>query len=412
MPEPVSRRDFLRTGAAVAATAAAAPALAGEPEDELKVNPVPRRKLGRTGVEVPILNVGAIQGHDTRMFNLAYENGLHYFDTARAYANGNHEKTIAEWFNKTGRRKDIFLVTKDLPGTPDEWVTMLDDRLEALQVDQVDAFFIHALGDVGQSVGDAYPAEEEGGKDWPARAEWGAAAKKMKESGKVRFVGFSAHCVPVERRTALLNNAAKGGWVDAVMVSADPNLICTNDEFNRALDNCFKAGVGLISMKQHRIGLPYIKKIFPEYQAKGLNAYTALLHALWSDERFASICSSMGNAKQLKENADAARAFKPLTKEELGAVHRMLDEHRHTCCHGCDGSCQRAAGTQTAFADIARYLSYYEQDGKRSEARTLFAALTPEQRDWSGAHLQAASRACVNKLDFQDILTRAAQKLA
>ena len=412
MFEPVSRRDFLRTGAAVAAAATAATALASDDDKKPDVKPVPKRKLGRTGVEVPILNVGAIEGHDERMLNLAYENGLHYIDTARVYANGNHEKTVAEWFKKTGLRKDIFLVTKDLPTTPDQWVTMVDDRLENLQIEQIDLFFIHALGDVGASVGDAYPAEEEGGKDWPKSKEWAAAADKIKKSGKVRFVGFSAHCMPIQRRIALLNNAAEGGWVDAAMISADPYLIRTNDDFNKALDNCFKAGVGVVTMKQHRTGLAYIKKVFPEYRAKGLNAYTALLHALWSDERIASVCSYMPNAEQLVENAEAARAFKPLTAEELGAVHRMLDEHRHTCCHGCDGSCQRAAGTQTAFADIARYLSYYEEDGKRAEARALFAALTPQQRDWSGADLGAASQACVSHLDFKEILPRAAQRLA
>jgi len=48
----------------------------------------------------------------------------------------------------------------------------------------------------------------------------------------------------------------------------------------------------------------------------------------------------------------------------------------------------------------------------RPRARALFAALTPEQRDWSGADLCAASRACVSSLDFPDILDRAGRKLA
>ncbi|HUU82333.1 MAG TPA: aldo/keto reductase [Phycisphaerae bacterium] len=412
MHQPVSRRDFLRTTAAVAAAATAAPAIALGEDQKLTVNPIPRRKLGRTGVEIPILNVGAIEGHDTRMLNLAYENGLHYFDSAKVYANGNHEKTIAEWFQKTGLRKDIFLVTKDLPTTPDQWVTMLDERLEALQIDQIDMYFLHALGDVGASVGEAYSAEEKGGEAWPASAEWGKAADKMKKSGKIKFVGFSTHCANIERRTALLNNAANGGWVDAIMTAADPILIRDNAEFSKAMDNCYNKGVGLVSMKETRKGLPYVKKLVPEYKEKGLNPYTAVLHSMWSDERIASICSYMGNVKQLTQNADAARKFAPLSGKEQAAVYRMLEELQHTCCHACDGSCQRAAGSRTAFADIARYLSYYEEDGRRAEARALFAALPPEQRDWAKANLHAASRACVSQLDFQDILTRAAQKLA
>ena len=74
---------------------------------------------------------------------------MHYFDTADCYEGGNSERAIAEWFSKTGKRKDIFLVTKDHPKSPDEWVAMIDKRLEVLQVDQVDLFFLHGLGDSG-----------------------------------------------------------------------------------------------------------------------------------------------------------------------------------------------------------------------------------------------------------------------
>lgn len=411
MSTDVSRRGFLRSGAAVATLAATARGLALPGEEKGKTaGSMPRRKLGRTGAEVPILNLGAGKPPDTRLLNAAYDEGVRYFDTADCYGDGASEKVIGEWFAKTGHRKDVFLVTKDHPKSPDEWVAMIDKRLKALQTDQVDLFFIHALGDIAR-LGN-YGEAAEGGKDWPKSAEWAAAAQKMKDTGKIKLAGFSAHCRPLECRIALLNNAAAGGWVDAIMVAADPHLIRTNDEFDKALDNCHKAGVGLICMKEVRGGLAHIKEDFPEFKDKGLTPHTAVLSAIWSDGRFASICSHMDNLKKLKENAAAARNFKPLTGDELGAVHRMLRDHRGSFCHGCDGSCQRAAGTQTAFADIARYLSYYEEDGRRDEARALFAALSPEQRDWSDADLAAASRACVGGLDMRDILTRAARKLA
>ncbi|HUU82334.1 MAG TPA: aldo/keto reductase [Phycisphaerae bacterium] len=411
MSDSLSRRQFLRSSTAAATLAVAAPRLALGGQDEgKKPAPLPRRALGRSGVQVPILNLGTSQSLDTRLLNTVYDHGVHYFDTADCYENGNSERAIADWFGKSGKRQDIFLVTKDHPKTPDEWVQMVDHRLEALQVDHIDMFFIHALGDGGGYGG--YPIEFEGGKDWPKSKEWAAAADKMKKSGKVKLVGFSTHCKPIERRIALLDNAAQGGWVDALMVATDPRLIRTNDDLNRALDACHKAGVGLISMKEVRGGLAHVKEDFPEFKDKGLTPHTAVLAAIWSDERFTTICSHMDNIKKVQQNADAARDFKPLTGDELGAVHRMLHDHPRRFCHGCDGSCHQAAGTQTAFADIARYLSYYEEDGRREEARALYAALPPEQRDWSDANLCAASRACVGGLDMRDILTRAAQKLA
>ncbi len=82
----------------------------------------------------------------------------------------------------------------------------------------------------------------------------------------------------------------------------------------------------------------------------------------------------------------------------------------HRC--RCDGRCRRAGKTNAALNDITRHLSYYELDGCRDEARRAYAALSPEQRNWHGADLAAASEACVSKLDFATLLHRAEKKLA
>ena len=81
-------------------------------------------------------------------------------------------------------------------------------------------------------------------------------------------------------------------------------------------------------------------------------------------------------------------------------------------CNGCDGRCRHAGKTKAALGEITRALSYYECDGARDSARRAYASLTPEQRDWHGADLAAASAACVSKLDFASLLPRAEEKLA
>ncbi|MCP4247481.1 MAG: aldo/keto reductase [bacterium] len=400
--QTVSRREFLQTGAAAATVAAAAGPLGvvrGEPET--KGRSMPRRTLGRTGMEVTILSHGETK-ISTRQLNVMHEEGVRCMDTSGWYQGGKHERTVGEWMNQTGRRKEYCLVTKDGPRSADQWVSMLDRRLANGRQDYYDLYFMHAF------CGDEYP---HGSERWPLEREWARVADRMRKSGKARGVGFSVCCDPIERRIELLENAAKGGWVDAIMVAADPWLIRKNAAFNKAIDACHEAGVGLIAMKELR-GRSNIKKVFPGFEAHGLNAVTAVLTAMWSDERFAVICSHMSNIVMLKENAAAARNFRPMKEADQAAVHRMLDRHARGYCVGCDGSCRRAAGTQTAFNDIARYLCYYEENGDRETACRLYAALPPETRDWSGANLAAASKACPGGLDFASILARAADKLA
>jgi predicted aldo/keto reductase-like oxidoreductase len=227
---------------------------------------------------------------------------------------------------------------------------------------------------------------------------------------KIRFAGFSTH-TSVPLRIALLNNAAKGDWVDAIMVGTDPQLVKTNARFNKALDACHKAGIGLISMKEMR-GVQHAPKFLPEFEEMGLNKHEAVLHAVWTDERFSSICSAMPSLKIIKENAAAAKKFKPLDKKKVEAVIDLYKRYASVFCNGCDGTCSRAAGTKAALGDIARCLSYYEMDGDLQAARRAFANLTHEQRNWHGADLEAASRACCNSLDFASILPRAEAHLA
>ena len=107
---------------------------------------LPKRKLGRTGVEVSILNFGTFQPDSlNRLLPFAWANGVRYVDTAHSYGS---EPAIAKWMKTSPEiRKELFLVTKDTPGTPRDMIKKLDERLEALETDYIDLIFIHAVGD-------------------------------------------------------------------------------------------------------------------------------------------------------------------------------------------------------------------------------------------------------------------------
>jgi len=400
----VDRRAFLGAGAG-AATAAALLGQSGtakgqeKPAEKAKVELIPKRVLGKTGVEVSMLNLGTWKsvGLD-RILRLAWSRGLRYIDTAASYGS---EPAIGRWMKENpGIRKDLFLVTKEHPHTPKELIAKLDDRLKALQTDYVDLIFIHAMGD-----GDINKEIE-----WPRSPEFKETAEAIRKSGKAKFVGFSCHH---PRQAEILENAAKGGFVDAIMVRNNPWL-AQEAPMSKALDACHKAGIGLISMKQiaGNLNIAEIAARLPDLKEKGLSPYQGLLHAIWTDERFASVCVSMRNTDQLRENTDAARTYKPMTKAEIDRLRDACLAAGPTFCATCDGSCSHAAGTQAELGTLTRLLTYHDHHGYRSEARRQYADLAPELRDWSGADLEAAREACPNKLDFAALLARVDEKLA
>src|SRR5262249_48610103 len=155
---------------------------------------------------------------------------------------------------------------------PQQLLGMLDQRLEALRTDYVDAILIHALGDANFDVQ----------VNWPRSPEFKQVAEAIRRSGKAKFVGFSTHH---PYRAALLQSAAAGGFVDMIMLQNNP-WIAQDDAMNRALDAAYKAGIGLVSMKQvaGNVNLDAIGQALPELAAQGLTPYQALLNAIWSDD--------------------------------------------------------------------------------------------------------------------------------
>jgi aryl-alcohol dehydrogenase-like predicted oxidoreductase len=118
------------------------------------------RTLGRTGVEVSSLVLGAMNfgavGRTTQdeviaIVDAALEGGINMIDTADFYSGGESEEMVAKAI--AGRREDLVLATKaTLPmgeernhkGSSRRWLmTELDNSLRRLGVDHVDLYQIH-----------------------------------------------------------------------------------------------------------------------------------------------------------------------------------------------------------------------------------------------------------------------------
>jgi aryl-alcohol dehydrogenase-like predicted oxidoreductase len=332
-----------------------------------------------------------------RLLRFAWANGIRYIDTAKSYGS---EPAIGRWLQAMPElRKQLFLVTKDSPSTPKQLIKQLDQRLAALQTDYVDLIFIHHVGDHD------FDVEVE----WPKSKEFKETAEAIRKSGKARFVGFSTHH---RFRAQILQAAADGGFVDAIMLQNNPWIaqeIGQEVEIHRALDACYKVGIGLISMKQvaGNVNLEEIGRLLPGLKEKRLSPYQGLLHAIWTDERFSSCCVSMRNTDQIRENAEAARLYRPLTKAEIDQLRDACIAAGPTLCANCDGRCSQAANTSAELGNLTRFLTYHDHHGYRREARRLYAELSEAARDWTGADLEAARQACPNKLDFAKLLPRA-----
>ena len=143
------RRSFLQAGALATAGALGVTPGSDAQEGAAKATVLPKRKLGKTGLEITMLEMGTgalrERGVLDRLIRLSYASGVRTFDTAKAYGT---EPGFKKWFEQSPEvRKQIVLVTKDEPRAPKEMLGMLDERLAALATDYVDLYFVHGLGD-------------------------------------------------------------------------------------------------------------------------------------------------------------------------------------------------------------------------------------------------------------------------
>src|SRR4029077_20835245 len=157
---------------------------------------LPRRPLGKTGVEITILDQGTGKGPDVdRLLRYGFARGVRAYDTSETY---HSEGAFKKWFAQDPAvRKQIFLVTKDAPKVPSQILGMLDKRLAALGTDYVDLFFIHSFGD-NHTLDDAIAMVKS--------KELKEASEAAKRSGKARFVGISTHH---KNRAQLIQAAAE-----------------------------------------------------------------------------------------------------------------------------------------------------------------------------------------------------------
>jgi predicted aldo/keto reductase-like oxidoreductase len=401
----VSRRDFVKTlgvvgvgsvvGAGQALAQSNAPSAITAPAS-IKPVKIPTRTFGRTGVPVSMLALGGIFDIESNQFVLkqALDWGVTYWDTAAGYNGGKSEGGIGMYLEKNPQaRREIFLVTKYDGGG---LIPALNQSLERLKTDYIDMYFLHGLDNTTK-----------------LNDETKAWVEKAKADKKIRFFGFSTH----KNMENSLQEAAKLGWIDGIMLKYDFSLMHT-DAMKSAMDAATKAGIGLTAMKTQnkspiateteadlKLGGHFIQRGFTQQQAK--------IKAVWENPQIASICSQMPSLTVIQSNIAAALDKTSLTAADHAALREYAEATRSRHCAGCAHFCEAAPGHQAPVGDVMRALMYHRSYGDPELARTVFRQL-PEtaRRGLAGFDYAAAERACPHGLPIAQWMREAGELFA
>jgi uncharacterized protein len=260
---------------------------------------VPRRPLGRTGVQVSALGVG---GHHLgtaktaeeaiRVVHEALDAGLNFFDNCWEYCNGLAENLLGRGLK--GRRDKAFLMTKVCTHGrgADLAMKMLEQSLRRLGTDHLDLWQAHAV--VFDNDPDLMYAK--GGVL--------EAFDRAKKQGKTRFVGFTGHADPdIHLRTIKM-----GYPFDTVQMPLNPfdaNFFSFEKE---VVPEANRRGIAVLGMKP-------MGGTAGGIQAGVVTAEEMLRYAM--SLPVATTISGMDSVEVLHKNLRVARGFQPLGEKEM-----------------------------------------------------------------------------------------------
>lgn len=314
MPDRFSRREFLEKSALAGLAAAAL-------SSEAAAKPMPTRVLGKTGARVSILALGCgsrllmyrTEEEAVAALNLALDSGISCLDTAYGYGQGRSESWVGQ-VAKT-RRKEFFLATKIEPRDGDTARRILEGSLKRLQTDQIDLIHVHEM------LGPDDLAKIEA-KDGVLNALY-----KMRDEKLTRFVGITSHYDPAVLKTAIERhdfdcvlmalNAAQQGMTRGEHGMVLNPAIKTSFE-QRALPAARRKNLGILAMKI--MGQEALLGTDPgKSDAAKLLQYSLSLPV-------AAAVVGMPTHDMIRQNAEWARNFQPMTNEEMRNFSRPIAE--------------------------------------------------------------------------------------
>ena len=189
--------------------------------------------LGSTGITTPQNAFGALPiqriPEDTAVHLLrkAHEGGMVYFDTARGYSNS--EERLGKAFK--GIRDEVFIATKTMAETPEDFWKDLETSLLNLQTDYIDVYQLHNMKQCYRP--------DDGTGIYECMLE-------AKRQGKILHIGATEH------RIGVAEEAIESGLYETLQY---PFSYLSTPREIKLVEKCAQANMGFVVMKGMAGGL-------------------------------------------------------------------------------------------------------------------------------------------------------------
>ncbi len=352
------------------------------------------RTLGRTGLEVAEIGMGGIPiigvpfDRAVKVVRRAYELGINYFDTARAYRDS--EAKMGKALKRVRHKVYIATKTNGYQRTKSSAEggkaarEDLETSLKELRTDYIDVWQFHDVSTRGRwenVMGPKGPME---------------VAKKAQRKGLIRFIGLSSHNLDV------LNWAVDSGEFDVVLLVYNLGVNDTAPIIAKAKEK----GVGVVVMK------PLSGGIFFSLPKEKITPWQAWRFVLSNPD----ISVALVGAKRIKDLEDAVRASRrmeregpisPMEAQKLMRIARSLGEDVCRDCNYCALVCPEGIPIPTIMQLLDHAKAYpYEWPKHRKTYQSL-------SKNWTNCRkCRKCEEACPFHLPILERMEKAHQQFS
>lgn len=384
----LTRRKFITGAAAGLATIGLAPALAlaDDSKNDETQKPIINRKLGKSGIEVPIVSMGVMNSNMPGLVQASYEVGVRHFDTAAAYQFGRNEQMVGSVINKMGVRKNTIIGTKiftpdqrtglDTEQTGKKLMQLLDGSLSRLKTDYVDILYIH-------NVRDAEIIKNPGVL---------AGLAEIKTSGKARLVGVATH----SNMATVINECAANDVYDVVLTAINFTMAANTDLLG-AIDKAAQKGLGIIAMKTMAGGGRW-----PDPDSRQRYSQETIINAamkwVMNNESIATSIPGYENYDHMNQNFAIARDLTYTDDEK-----KFLKDNQAIAsigfCHQCR-KCLAACPNDVDIPKLMRTHMYAAQYANFQLARDTLNEIPSEKSLKACTDCSTCLAKCANRVDI------------
>ncbi len=389
----LTRRGFLSrslAGIAAAGVAGVAPSFAlaqDEAADEAAgKTDIIYRELGKTGMKMPIVNMGVMNANNPELIGASYDLGVRMFDTAARYQFGRNEQMVGEAISELGIRDRVLIATKEwrpaqrdgmtASEARDKFIKLTEGSLKRLNTDHVDIIYIHSINNVEE-------LDDEGAF---------AAMEQLKKDGKARASGVSTH----EAMADVINKVVDDRLCDVVLTAINVSM-AGDTALLEAIDRAAAAGIGIVAMKTQAGGrrLPNQASL-SRYDNATVNH--AMLKWVLRNESITTAIPGYTNFEHMEEDFAVARNLEFTEDEKRFLADNELQLGLGFCrqCRMCMATCPRGADVPA----LMRAHMYVAQYGNLCEARAALDGAAGGRGIETCRACDNCTAACSNSVDI------------